>query len=149
MATREELLTEAKERGVEVAEDATKKQIQEAIDAARGAEDTEVGTSKSEEAPAPEVPAPEAPAPTPVSEGSEIAAAIATGLAGAVEAANSKKKITITSDPSVKPRFSLVRNKQGEILIRENESNRLSSLQLQSIEEKDKSIQDQEVEEIL
>lgn len=82
------------------------------------------------------------------SEGSEIARAISEGLKGAVEAAKSEKKILIKSDPNVRSRFSLVRNRQGEVLLRENATNHLSKLQLESLEEKEQSIQNQEVEEI-
>jgi hypothetical protein len=101
-------------------------------------------------APAPEVTPEPTPVPTvtPVNEGSEIARAIAEGLKGAVDAAKDKKNIVITADPSVTPRYSLVRNKQGEVLLRENGSGTLSRLQLESIEEKERSIQGQEVTEI-
>jgi len=77
------------------------------------------------------------------SEGSEIAAAIAQGLKGATE-----KNFTLEPDTGVDPRFSVVRNKQGEIMLRENESGQLSKVQLESIEEKEASIQGQEVEEV-
>lgn len=79
-----------------------------------------------------------------VNQGADIAAAIRDGLASSKE----DKSIKIVSDDSVVPRFSLVKNKQGEVMIRENETGVLSKLQLQSIEEKEASIQDQEVTEL-
>lgn len=87
-----------------------------------------------------------APVPTPAaSMGGEIAAAIAQGL----KDSKRDKTIKITSDKSVVSRFSVVRSKlTGEVMLRENESGVLSKIQLQSIEEKEASIQGQEVEEI-
>lgn len=77
------------------------------------------------------------------SEGSEIAAAIAAGLKGATD-----KNFTLQPDAGVEHRFSVVRNKQGEVMLRENESGTLSKVQLESIEEKEASIQGQEVTEV-
>lgn len=51
-------------------------------------------------------------------------------------------------DEGVEPRFTLVKNKEGKVLIRENENGHLSEVQLKSIEEKEASIQDQEVTEL-
>jgi hypothetical protein len=79
-----------------------------------------------------------------VNQGSEIAAAIAAGLAGAKE----DKSIKIVTDDSVEPRFSVVKNKHGEVFVRENETGVLSRVQLESIEEKEASIQGQDVEEV-
>lgn len=76
------------------------------------------------------------------SEGSEIARAIAEGLKGATE-----KNFKLEPDAGVMPRFSVVRNKQGEVMLRENENGVLSKIQMQSLEEKEASIQNQEVEE--
>lgn len=79
------------------------------------------------------------------SQGSEIASAIVEGL----KATKEDKRIKIVADKSVKPRFSIVRSKQtGEVMIRENETNTLSKVQLESIEEKEASIQGTEVEEL-
>ena len=76
-------------------------------------------------------------------QGSEIAAAIAAGLKDA-KGGNFQLK----PDEGVEPRFSLVKNKEGKVFVRENENGHLSEIQLKSIEEKEASIQDQEVEEI-
>lgn len=76
-------------------------------------------------------------------QGSEIAAAIAAGLKDA-KGGNFQLK----ADEGVDPRFSLVKNKEGKILIRENENGHLSEIQLKSIEEREASIQDQEVTEL-
>lgn len=79
-----------------------------------------------------------------VNAGSEIAKAIAEGLSGAKE----DKRIKFTSEKGVQSRFSLVKNKEGEVMLRENSSKRLSKLQLKSLEEKESSLQDEEVEEL-
>lgn len=86
------------------------------------------------------------PEPTPAASiGGEIAAAIAQGL----KDSKRDKTIKITSDKSVISRFSVVRSKlTGEIMLRENGTGVLSKVQLQSIEEKEASIQGQEVEEV-
>lgn len=78
-------------------------------------------------------------------QGADIAAAIVEGLKSSKE----DKTIKITNDENVEPRFSLVRNKQtGEVLIRENETRILSKVQLESLEEKEASLQETEVEEL-
>lgn len=77
-------------------------------------------------------------------EGSEIARAIAEGLKTVV----GQKNFVIAADKSVDPRFTVVKNKQGEVFVRENATNRLSKVQLQSLEEKESSIQGQEVTEV-
>lgn len=84
-------------------------------------------------------------APTPAQNaGSDIAAAIAAGMKGATE-----KNFELKPDAGVEPRFSVVRSKKtGEIMLRENETGHLSKVQLESIEEKEASIQGQEVEEL-
>lgn len=76
--------------------------------------------------------------------GSEIAKAITEGLKEAKE----DKTIKIVTDESVVPRFSLVENNEGKILLRENETGHLSKLQLKSIEETEADTQDQEVKEV-
>ena len=76
-------------------------------------------------------------------QGADIAAALVQGLKDA-KGGNFELK----PDEGVEPRFSLVKNKEGEVLIRENETGHLSEIQLKSIEEKQASVQDQEVEEI-
>lgn len=76
-----------------------------------------------------------------LNQGSEIAQAISDLAAG-------KDKFKLEADAGVEPRYSLVKNKQGEVLLRENETRTLSRLQLESIEEKEASIQDQDVEEL-
>lgn len=85
----------------------------------------------------------EAPKSAEANQGSEIAAAIAAGMKGATE-----KNFTLQPDAGVDPRFAVVRNKQGEIMLRENETGHLSKVQLESIEEKEASIQGQDVEEV-
>ena len=78
--------------------------------------------------------------------GNAIADAISTGLANALD--SSKPKIRIETDPTVQSRFSVVRNGNGEIFVRDNASNKLSELQLESIEEKNAAIQNEEVQEL-
>lgn len=78
-----------------------------------------------------------------VNQSSDIAAALVQGLKDA-KGGNFELK----PDEGVEPRFSLVKNKEGKVLVRENETGHLSEVQLKSIEEKEASIQDQEVEEI-
>ena len=76
-------------------------------------------------------------------QGSEIAAAISQGL----KDAKGDKTIKIRPDNSVAARFTVVRSKRtGEIMLRENETGVLSKIQLESIEEKEASIQGEEVE---
>ncbi len=79
------------------------------------------------------------------SAGSEIAAAIAQGLKDSKQ----DKTIKIVVDRSVTPRFTVVKSrKTGEVMLRENESGVLSKVQLESIEEKQASLQGEEVEEV-
>jgi len=92
---------------------------------------------EAEEALAAEVPTPAANA------GADIARAITEGLK---EAKNDNFRLE--EDKGVEHRFSLVKNKQGEVMLRENATGHLSKLQLESIEEKEASIQGQEVEEL-
>lgn len=73
----------------------------------------------------------------------DIAQALVQGLKDA-KGGNFELK----ADEGVDPRFSLVMNKEGKVLVRENETGHLSEVQLKSIEEKEASVQDQEVEEI-
>lgn len=78
-------------------------------------------------------------------QGSAIADAIRAGLEGAKE----DKNIKIVGDDSVVPRFTVVKSKTtGEVMLRENETGVLSKVQLESIEEKEASIQTEEVEEV-
>lgn len=78
------------------------------------------------------------------SEGSEIAQAISEGLAKAT----GKKGFEVTVDDSVDHRFSVVKNAEGEVMVRENETGVLSKVQLKSLEEKEASLQGQKVEEV-
>lgn len=103
------------------------------------------------EAPAVEEVTPVAPEPAPAkpsaaaSEGSEIAKAIAQGM----KEAKGDKTIKITIDKSVTPRFGVVKSKKtGEVMLRENETGVLSKVQLESLEEKEASIQGEEVESV-
>lgn len=73
----------------------------------------------------------------------DIAQAIAEGFKRSKD-----DNFELTADAGVEPRFSLVKNKQGEVLLRENETGTLSKIQLESLEEKEASIQNQEVEEL-
>ena len=101
-------------------------------------------TEKEEQAPTPnEAANTDAAKTTETNQGAEIAAAISAGLKDA-KGGNFQLK----PDEGVEPRFSLVKNKEGKVLVRENETGHLSEVQLKSIEEKEASIQDQEVEEI-
>lgn len=82
--------------------------------------------------------------PETTNQGAEIAAAIRDGLSAAKD-----DNFTLQEDAGVEHRFSLVKNKDtGEVLLRENETGHLSKIQLESIEEKESSIQDQEVEDL-
>lgn len=75
---------------------------------------------------------------------SEIATAIAEGFKRSKD-----DNFTLQGEPGVDPRFTLVKNKQtGEVMIRENETNTLSKIQLLSLEEKEADIQKTEVEEL-
>lgn len=93
---------------------------------------------EAEEAEAAKVPTPAENA------GSDIARAIAEGMKGATE-----KNFQLKPDAGVEPRFAVVRSKAtGEVMLRENGTGHLSKVQLESIEEKEASIQGQEVEEV-
>ena len=83
---------------------------------------------------------------TPVAknEGSEIAQAISEGLKNAT----GKKGFEVVVDDSIEHRFSVVKNAEGEVMVRENETGVLSKVQLKSLEEKEASLQEQKVEEI-
>lgn len=74
------------------------------------------------------------------------------GLATAIAEGFKRSKndsFELQAEPDVEPRFTLVKNKQtGEVMIRENETGTLSKVQLLSLEEKEASIQNSEVEEL-
>ena len=75
---------------------------------------------------------------------SDIATAIAEGFK-----ASKETNFRFQPDTGVNPRFTVVKNKQtGEVMLRENETGHLSKIQLESIEEKEASVQNQEVEEL-
>ena len=74
---------------------------------------------------------------------SDIAQAIAEGFKRSKE-----DSFELRADEGVENRFSLVKNKNGEVMLRDNTDGTLSKLQLESIEEKEASIQDQEVTEL-
>ena len=78
-----------------------------------------------------------------VNQGSEIAKAISEGLK---ESKGGSFKLE--ADAGVEHRFAIVKSKQGEVMLRENETGVLSKIQLESLEEKEASIQNQEVEEV-
>lgn len=92
-------------------------------------------------------------APTPAEQASKdaantastIAAAIAQGLKGI----GKDEAFELEEEPGIDHRFSVVRNKQTqEVMLRENATGHLSKIQLESLEEKEASIQDTEVEEL-
>lgn len=76
-------------------------------------------------------------------EGSDIASAIAKGFKQSKE-----DSFVLTPDTGVEPRFAVVKNKEGEVMLRENGTGHLSKVQLESLEEKESSIQGQEVESV-
>lgn len=76
-------------------------------------------------------------------QGSDIAQAIAEGFKRSKE-----DSFELRADEGVENRFSLVKNKDGEVMLRDNSDGTLSKLQLESIEEKEASIQDQDVTEL-
>ena len=82
---------------------------------------------------------------TPVAknESSDIAQAIAEGFKRSKE-----DSFELRADEGVENRFSLVKNKDGEVMLRDNTEGTLSKLQRESIEEKEASIQDQDVTEL-
>ena len=143
VAPSEELLT-----GVEGDENTTVTPVQPEAPA----EGEPAGVGASEEvtpvAPEPEVPtAPEVSAApsAAASEGSQIAAAIAQGM----KEAKGDKTIKINIDRSVNSRFGVVKSKKtGEVMLRENGTGVLSKVQLESLEEKEASIQGEEVESV-
>lgn len=156
--TKAELLAQAAELNLDVPDDATNAQIQELIDGVAPAVDEEAEAFAKAEAEAKAAEEAEQKAlleeqrrleqeanVAPKSEGSEIALAIREGLASNKE----DKRIKITADRSVQSRFAIVKDKQtGEIMLRENATGHLSKVQLQSIEEKEASLQNREVEPV-
>ena len=80
---------------------------------------------------------------TETNQGSDVAAAIRDGFK-----ASKDDSFALTEDPGVEHRFTLVKNKNDEVMIRENETGTLSKIQLLSLEEKEASIQEQEVTEL-
>jgi hypothetical protein len=123
---------------------------EELLTGVEGDENTTVTPVEPEAPTAPEVPQePVEPAPAPAqpsaaaSEGSEIAKAIAQGM----KEAKGDKTIKMVVDKSVTPRYGVVRSKRtGEVMLRETATGVLSKVQLESLEEKEASIQGEEVE---
>lgn len=74
---------------------------------------------------------------------SDIASAIAEGFKRSKE-----DSFTLVAEEGIDPRFTIVKNKSGDVMIRENETGHLSNIQLLSLEEKEASIQNQDVEEL-
>lgn len=74
---------------------------------------------------------------------SSVADAIREGFS-----ASKKDSFKLEADAGVDPRFTLVKNAEGDVMLRENETGHLSRIQLESIEEKEASIQNQEVTEL-
>ena len=80
------------------------------------------------------------------------ATAMVETMAGAIvegiKSAN-QKNFELNADEGIKHRFSVVKDKKtGEVLLRDNETQKLSALQLESLEEKEANLQDREVEEV-
>lgn len=74
----------------------------------------------------------------------EIASAIAEGFKKSKE-----DQFALQPEVGIDHRFTVVKNsKTGEVMLRENETGHLSKVQLLSLEEKEASIQGQEVEEL-
>nr|DAK13086.1 MAG TPA: hypothetical protein [Caudoviricetes sp.] len=91
---------------------------------------------------------PEAPAPA-VGQSDEALAAIAKGMQAIAEAQNANKNFKIETDDNIQHRFSVVRDKAtGTIMTRENDSGKLTPVQLSSLEEKQIESQNAEVEEV-
>lgn len=73
----------------------------------------------------------------------DIATAIAEGFKRSKD-----DTFVLVPEVGIDHRFSVVKNQNGEVMLRENESGTLSKVQLESIEEKEASIQGQDVEEV-
>lgn len=73
----------------------------------------------------------------------EIASAIAEGFKKSKE-----DSFALQPEEGIDHRFTVVKSKSGEVMLRENETGHLSKVQLLSLEEKEASIQGQEVEEV-
>ncbi len=76
-------------------------------------------------------------------QGSDIAKAISEGFKQSKE-----DSFRLVPEEGIDPRFTVVKNKAGDVMIRENETGHLSNVQLLSLEEKEASIQNQDVEEL-
>ena len=91
---------------------------------------------------------PETPAPA-AGQSDEALAAIAQGMQAIAEAQNAGKNFKIETDDNIQHRFSVVRDKAtGTIMTRENDSGKLTPVQLSSLEEKQAEAQNVEVEEV-
>lgn len=79
----------------------------------------------------------------------EALAAIAKGMQAIAEAQNAGKNFKIETDDNIQHRFSVVRDKAtGTIMTRENDSGKLTPVQLSSLEEKQAEAQNVKVEEV-
>ena len=172
MPNLETLRKQAEEKGLEVAEGATKAEVQAMLDEVEKAEksgdhestptdetpaDKAVEDIKTPSLPETEVTPTTAPAEpkadeTPAAVASQdlsAAAAIGEAIAKGLSDAKEEKKMVISTDESVVPRFSIVRDTTtGEYLTRENETGVISQLQLKSLEEKQADLQSRDVEEV-
>lgn len=73
-----------------------------------------------------------------------MAGAIVEGIKSA-----NQKNFELNVDEGIEHRFSVVVDKKtGEVLLRDNETRKLSALQLESLEEKEADLQNREVEEV-
>lgn len=109
----------------------------------------EVESVTEADAPVDNVPSvPETPAPA-TEQSDEALVAIAQGMQVIAEAQNAGKNFKIETDDNIQHRFSIVRNKAtGTIMMRENDSGKLTPVQLSSLEEKQAEAQNVEVEEV-
>ena len=84
-----------------------------------------------------------------VGQSDEALVAIAQGMQAIAEAQNAGKNFKIETDDNIQHRFSVVRDKAtGTIMTRENDSGKLTPVQLSSLEEKQAEAQNVEVEEV-
>lgn len=158
--TKAQLLAEAKELGLELTEQATNAEIQAAIDKANepAVEDPETERAEaaqkaqdSLEAGIEEEKRGEDAAEKRVEEreqASSEAAVLAEAIKDSFGGSKKAKGFTVATDDSIVPQFAVVKNDDGEVMIRENSTGTLSKVQLESLEEKQASLQNQKVQEV-
>lgn len=136
MSAKDDLIAEAKDKGIKVPEDTTKAEVQALPEAAEIKENSTTGDAEG-------ITPPESTGVPVATDTADIATAIAEGFKQ-----SKSDHFVLEADAGVEPRFSLVKNAQGEVLLRDNGDKSLSKIQLESIEEKEASIQNQEVTEL-